>query len=161
MKYLLLHHHFFLVTATLFVSTPAGTFAKAETVVGGFSGTTGVERVEQVVSRQPPVWREGTGYRLVVSGCFIQTEVGEGSVFVRMFDEKRPLVLMWHGATGFQWVAPGELPENVPETPMLSDPQSVAWRLRVHALQAPEQRLVLEVRQANGSWWRFRGKAVC
>jgi hypothetical protein len=129
-----------------------GTTAMADTLTGGFSGTAGVERVERVASLLPPVWREGAGFRLVVSGTFTQTENGEGSVVIRLLDDEKPLTLTWHSATGFQLVAPGGLPLNTPASSNPSEPQMVTWRLRIHSLQSPEKRLVLETQQPDGGW---------
>ena len=138
-------------TLTLALAVVAGTTAHSAILTGGFAGTGAGERIEQVAGFVAPVWREETGTRVEVSGTFVQHEIGEGSVFIRMLEEACPLALVWHGAAGFQLVPPGGLPENTPTTPTTSGPQTVRWRLRVHFLQRPAQRLILETFQ-EGRW---------
>jgi hypothetical protein len=127
--------------------------ARADALVGGFAGSAGRERVEQVAGFASPVWQE-EGTFLEVGGTFVQTEAGEGSVFVRLLDVDRPLILVWHSAAGFQLVAPGSLPRNTPSTPTAGEARSVTWRLRVRSLRNPAQRLVLETRQGEGNGWQ-------
>jgi hypothetical protein len=130
----------------------AGVVARSETLVGGFAGSTGRERVECVAGFVAPVWQEGAGTFLEVRGTFVQTEAGEGSAVVRLLDEKCPLTLVWHGTTGFQWVAQGGLPCNTPVMSTPSEPQSVTWRLRVRSLHNRTRGCVLETRQPDGTW---------
>ena len=130
-----------------------GTVARASVIhVGGFAGTGYGERVEQVEPLALPAWLEEFGTRLEISGTFIQTATGEGSVVVRLLDNERPLVVAWHGATGFQLIAPGGLPQNTPAVSTPSGTQTVVWRLRIHALQRSEQRLVLETQKTDNTW---------
>jgi len=118
------------------------------------------ERVEDVAEMPTPAWSESAGIYIDVSGTFIQTAPGEGSVFIRLLDEARPLILAWHGATGFQLTPPGRLPQNTPAIATLSNPQNVAWRLRIRSLKNPVQRLVLETRQPNENWQTLFEKSM-
>jgi len=147
-------NHFFKQCAPMLaaLSLPPMAAEAAHIIIGGFAGTGNGECVENVAPLAVPVWREEFGTRLEVSGTFYQTATGEASVVIRLFDDERPLTLAWHGAAGFQLLLPGGLPHNAPTTPTPSAPQTIAWRLRVHAPQNPAQRLVLETRQPDGAW---------
>jgi len=131
----------------------AGTMAWANVIhVGGFAGNGVGERVEQVEPLALSAWREEFGTRLEITGTFVQTATGEGSVVVRLLDNNRPLIVAWHGATGFQLIAPGGLQQNTPAVSTPSGTQTVVWRLRIHALQRSAQRLVLETQDTGGLW---------
>ena len=131
----------------------AGTMAWANVIhVGGFAGNGVGERVEQVEPLALSAWREEFGTRLEITGTFVQTATGEGSVVVRLLDNNRPLIVAWHGATGFQLAAPGRLPYNTPAVSTPSGTQTVVWRLRIHALHRSEQRLVLETQKMDNTW---------
>ena len=133
----------------------AGTVASANVIVGGFTGTNGMETVENVAGVSAPEWSQGVGTFVEVTGTFVQTETAEASVWIRLLDEALPLTLSWHGAQGFQLVAPETLPQNIPAVSVASGPQTVTFRLRVRSLQNSIQRLFLETRQPDGSWLKI------
>ena len=121
---------------------------RAEPMVGGFAARGGGERVERVVGNALPVWREEAGVYLEVSGRFVAA--GEGSVVLRVADEKRPLTLVWSSTGSWQLLAPGALPRDFSTQEMTSDGESATWRLRVRGLQRPLQRAELWVLSAGG-----------
>ena len=139
----------------------AGMAARGNTLPNGFAGTNQAERVETVAGITAPAWGVETGNYVEITGTFAQSAQGEVSAFIRLLDEKSPLILSWHGSAGFQLAAPGRLPQNIPDTASPpAGPQTVAWRLRIRSLQHPEQRLVLETRNPNGSWQKIMEKSM-
>jgi len=142
------------------IAVLAGTVAFASVPVGGFTGTNHMETVENVAGMSAPEWSQGAGTYVEVTGTFVQTETAEVSVWIRLLDEALPLTLSWHGAEGFQLVASGTLPQNIPATPASSGPQTVTFRLRIRSLQNSIQRLVLETRQPDGSWLKIFEKSM-
>ena len=138
----------------------AGTSVGANTLLlGGFTGTANVERVELVAPLALPEWREDVGTRLEIAGTFVQTATGEVSVVIRLFDSDEPLILTWHGAEGFQLVPPAGLPQNIPATPAQSNPQTVEWRLRFTPQNNATHRVHVDVQQPDGSWQVLLGRA--
>ena len=138
----------------------AGTVLSAHVPVSGFTGTNGMEIVENVAGTIAPEWNEGAGTCIEITGTFIQTETAEASVYIRLLDESFPLTLSWHGAEGFQITAPGRLPVNTPATPTTSNPQTVTWRLRIRSLHNPAQRLIVETKQPGGGWLKVLEKSM-
>ena len=138
----------------LALATIAGTVAFAKIFVGGGAGSEGCERVELVAGEALPVMIDDTGTYVDIRATIRQTALGEGTVFVRLLDEKRPLVLAWHSVAGFQIVKPGRLPENNPAVSMASGEQTVSFRLRINFLRGQTQRVVLETQRVNGGWER-------
>ena len=138
----------------------AGTALSANVIIGGFTGTNHMEIVENVAGMYAPEWSQGAGTYIEVTGAFHQTETAEASVWIRLLDDALPLTLSWHGATGFQLIAPGSLPQNIPATPTPSGPQTITFRLRIRSLQHPAQRLVLETKQPGGGWLKVLEKSM-
>ena len=138
----------------------AGTALSANVLVGGFTGTNHMEIVENVAGMVAPEWIEGAVTHIEITGTFIQFEPGEASVFIRLLDEPFPLSLVWHGAEGFQLIAPGSLPQNIPATPTPSGLQSITFRLRIRSLHNPAQRLIVETQQPDGSWLNVLEKTM-
>ena len=139
----------------------AGTVAGADVLhIGGFVGTANVERVENVASHTLPAWREEAGNYVEIVSTITQTENGDASVVFRLLDSEFPLTLVWQsGAPSLQLTAPGELPEDV-ETQAPGIAQTLTWRLRIRSLRNPEQRVILETRQPNGSWLKVLEKTM-
>ena len=137
---------------TFALATVAGMLAHAHVIVGGFAGDGVGERVEEVAGLAAAQWLEEAGAGLEVKGTFVQHEAGEASVVIRMFDSKRPVVLAWHGAAGFQCVRQGGLAANVPEVSTASGPQVVKWRLRARGVNNAAQWIFLEVQNEAGEY---------
>ena len=107
------------------------------------------ERIEQVIGDVLPVWREETGVYVEVVGKYIAT--GDGSIILRMMDEKRPLSLVWNSAGNWQVLSPRTLPQDFSKQTTPSGGQVVTWRLRLRGFDRPFQRAQLAVLNA-GAW---------
>ena len=106
------------------------------------------ERIEQVISGVLPAWREGTGVYVEVGGRYVAT--GDGSIVLRMADEKSPLTLVWDSAGNWQLLSPRALPRDF-EAQATPGGQTAIWRLRLRGLDKPLQRAQLAVLNA-GAW---------
>jgi len=137
----------------------AGTTARADVLhVGGFTGTSNVERVENVAPHTAPVWKEGAGSYIEIVSTLEQTDNGEASVLFRMPGSDAPLAWVWQsGVPGAQLIAPGGLPVNT-ETQTPGVPKTLTLRVRIRSLNTPVQRLILETQQPDGGWLKVMEK---
>jgi len=134
---------FLLAATAFFVASLLPCHGQGGSVVGG-------ERIEQVVGDILPVWREETGVYVEVSGKYIAT--GDGSIVLRLADEKYPLTLAWNSAGNWQLLAPRTMQRDFSAQATPSGGHVAAtWRLRIRGLQRPLQRAQLAVLNA-GRW---------
>lgn len=134
----------------VFVVYVAGGAVPAEPVVGGFAPGGSGERIEQVVGDALPVWQGDTGVYVELGGQF--AAAGDASIVLRMADEKHPLMLVWNSAGHWRLVSPGAVPRDFPAQAMPgTGVVTETWRLQIHGLHKPFQRVQLTVLNA-GAW---------
>jgi len=93
---------FIKTTPALALFAITGTVAFSNPITGGFAGSAGKERVEQVAGLVAPVWPDAAGMNVEIIFTLTQTAAGEATAFIRLLDEKCPVTLVYHSATGFQ-----------------------------------------------------------